>query len=93
MDITTDHDKGQGTRELDMTVETPLSFESPESSSITRARYDPETRQLFVDLRKAAVSYRYTAVDMPLWVEFEQSTSKGKFFAERIRPLYVGIKV
>lgn len=69
------------------------SFESPESGTVIRARYDPETRQMFIDLRKSAVTYRYTGIDAPLWEEFVQSDSKGRFFAARIRPLYVGVKV
>lgn len=73
--------------------DTPLSFESPESGTIIRARYDPETRQMFIDLRKAAVTYRYTAIEPALWEEFVQSESKGRFFTARIRPLYVGIRV
>jgi hypothetical protein len=71
----------------------PLSFESPESGTISRAHYDPDTRQLFVDLRKSAVTYRYTAIDLLVWREFVEATSKGHYFASRIRPLYVGIKI
>jgi hypothetical protein len=84
----------------DIADETPLSFESPESTSIHSARYDPDTRQLFITFAQptsaqnlAMPTYRYTAIDLPLWLEFYQSTSRGKFVASRIRPFYVGVKV
>lgn len=83
----------QSSQVIEDAPDIPLSFESPESGTVTSARYDPDTRQLFVALRKAAVTYRYTAIDMPLWEEFVQAKSKGQFFAARIRPLYVGVRV
>jgi KTSC domain len=71
-----------------------LSFESPESTSVTRANYDPTTRQLFIVLRKGGgdPTYRFGGVGPQLWIEFYQSESKGKFFSARIRPFYVGVR-
>lgn len=73
----------------------PLSFESPESRSIQGARYDPDTRQLFITFLWGAspTTYRYGNIDPHLWEEFVQATSKGSFVSSRIRPMYTGEKV
>jgi len=80
----------------DITLDnTPLSFESPESSTISEGSYDPDTNTLKVCFKGPGVpkDYTYAGVPPELWIEFEMSASKGKFFASRIRPFYVGARV
>lgn len=80
-------------RQLDDSI--PLSFESPESSSIHSAWYDPDTRQMSITFKygKTPTEYRYGNVDLSLWTEFVQSKSRGSFVASRIRPMYNGSRV
>lgn len=67
----------------------PLSFSSPESSNVAGADYDSETEMLSVTF-KDSKSYAYAPFPENLWREFTQATSKGKFFAERVRPFFQG---
>lgn len=71
------------------------SFESPESSTIVRAGYDPLEEVLQVTLRKKAtdIDYEYAGVPLALWEEFDAAVSKGAFFNSHIRPLYNGRKL
>lgn len=73
--------------------DTPLSFESPESSSIVQASYDPDTLVLTVQFRRdrdAPDIWVYTGIQPQLWTEFLEAGSKGHYFASRIRPLHPG---
>lgn len=84
-----------------MTTDYPLSFESPESKSIEGACYDPNTQQLTVSFRELTGpmksnlhrEYRYPNFPALLWIEFNESSSKGAFFNKHIRPLYQGAPV
>lgn len=76
---------------MEFTDDIPLSFESPESSSLEGASYDPSTRQLTV-VFKDGKTYDYPGIDPELWVEFMEAGSKGTYFMRRIRPLYTGRK-
>lgn len=69
-----------------------LSFESPESSTIGGANYDPDTQQLTVEFRHRSQKYKYEGVKPDVWAEFVSSTSKGNFFSHRVRPFYIGVK-
>lgn len=76
-------------------TETPLSFESPESSTIERASYDPDTQTLTVEFKRAPKDktdtiYTYSGVSAETWEAFEQAPSKGTHFVKRIRPLHAG---
>lgn len=74
--------------------EIPFTFESPESSSIARAHYDVVTKQLSIEMCGGdRPTYRFGGIGPQLWIEFYQAESKGKFFAARIRPFYVGVRV
>lgn len=71
-----------------------LSFDSPESSLIQEATYDPDTRIARVRLRPdrkhtTGKTYDY---DLPakVWTEWTLAPSKGTFFSTRIRPMYAG---
>lgn len=71
---------------------TALSFDSPESTSIIRADYDPDTNTVvaeFVDGRR----YQYPGFGLALWEEWLLAPSKGSFFHKRIRPLISGVKL
>lgn len=71
-----------------------LSFESPESSSIVRAVYDPDTLTLLITFVRPAgqtITYRYTPFRFEAWVEFEMATSKGAHFNRCIQPFYLGV--
>ena len=73
---------------MDSTI--PLSFESPESSSILSASYDPDTRLLTVVLKTG--TYTYEGFPEAKWEDFVEAESKGKYFAHYIRPLFYGTK-
>lgn len=75
--------------------DTPLSFDSPESSVIDRAEYCPLTRTLkcyYKRSEKSPTSRVYVFADVPLnrWMELVQAPSKGAYFNRHIRPLYSG---
>ena len=77
-----------------LSSDTPLSFESPDSSNIERAEYLPEVLQLRITFKghsgRDGREYSYEQFPLTAWVEFEQASSKGSHFAQRIRPFYVG---
>lgn len=71
----------------------PLQFESPESSTIHSAEYDPQTMLMSVLFKrpKAVLDrYDYDAFPAELWEKFTQAPSKGAFFSAYIRPFYTG---
>lgn len=71
----------------------PYSFESPESSAIIGASYDPDTQALTVVLRHGGgTPYLYQGFPAVMWKEFLESTSKGTYFQQRIRPVFMGTK-
>lgn len=63
-----------------------------ESSSLKSIGYDRNTRTLEVEFASGGV-YRYDDVPTELWTELRQSTSKGKFFHDRIRDRYPTARV
>lgn len=67
------------------------SFESAESSTVTRGEYDFDTETLMVTFKHGGV-YQFQ-IPPELWQEFATAESKGKFFAAAIRPLYNGVRV
>lgn len=71
------------------TITIPLSFESPESSLIRTARYDPDTLTLLVEFT-AGKTYGYSGITADTWASFAESISKGKHFNTFIRPYVVG---
>lgn len=75
------------------TKQVPLSFESPESSTIEQASYDPERRTLLVTFRHERMQYLYGEVPEAVWIEFHRAQSRGKFFQQRIRPVFGGVRV
>lgn len=72
-------------------ADVPLSFESPESSSVAGASYDPATLTLTVTLRPDK-TYTYNPIQLEKWRAFLDASSKGKFFQSAIRPFTVGRK-
>lgn len=71
-------------KSVTVTPETLLSFESPASSNIDGATYNPTTQELVVKFHGGR-SYRYHGVPRDLWDAFEDAESKGHFFAARIK--------
>lgn len=76
-----------------MPADCPLSFESPESSTIEGAHYDPTTLTLTVNFKRqekerTAAVYIFPDVPPQEWDDFLAAPSKGSFFARRIRPIY-----
>jgi len=71
-------------------------FEAHESSNIGWARYNATTRVLEVDFKDKTGSktstYSYADFPEEMWIEFNASDSKGRFFAYHIRPKYKGVK-
>jgi len=62
-------------------------FETPESSSITRFRYETETLTLETEF-KNGTCYQYFDVPEPVYQAFCQAGSKGQFFMQNIRGIY-----
>lgn len=76
----------------------PLDFDSPLSSNVVGANYDPTTKCMTVGFRdkktgKTTSSYAFNPIEPELWAEFVQAGSKGGFFAARIRPFHQGRKL
>lgn len=69
--------------------DTPQFFDSPDSKSILRADYFPGEEKMIVHFRGNSI-YAYANVPPALWIEFYQASSKGKFFAASIRPMFQG---
>lgn len=55
-----------------------------ESSHIASIGYDPDTETLEIEFHKGG-TYQYSNFPENLWVEFENSESKGKYFHRNIR--------
>lgn len=71
----------------------PLSFDSPESSTLLRAVYDPTTLVLEVIFKHQLMAYRYFEVPVLVWEGFLRAKSRGQFFQQRIRPLFTSERV
>jgi hypothetical protein len=69
--------------------EIPLSFLSPESSSVVSASYEPDVERLTVILMPAK-TYVYLHISQAKWKGFVEAESKGSYFAHEIRPFYPG---
>ena len=72
----------------------PLFFDSPESSNISSASYEPDAERLTVRFQRGAgftPCYHYTGISLALWHDFFHAPSKGRFFAEAIRPMFHGV--
>ncbi len=66
-------------------------FHSPTSANIAGARYRVYNRELRITFTSGVV-YRYTGVPRDLWERFrDEALSKGKFFANAIKPFYEGV--
>ncbi len=73
-------------------ADSPLSFDSPESSLICRGDYDPLSQTLTIAFTSAK-TYAYAGVTPELWQEMLAAESKGKFFNARIRSMMLGSEV
>jgi len=62
-------------------------FETPESTNISRFRYETETLTLEIEFKNNNV-YQYFDVPEPTYVAFCQADSKGKFFSQNIRGVF-----
>ena len=71
-------------------AELPTSFESPESSTIASASYDPLRLELTITFHYRQRPYLYGGISGDLWAGFVMASSKGKYFSDMIRPLYLG---
>ena len=73
------------------------TLEARDSSNVGWARYEEETRTLFIDFRgkdgQKQSTYRYADFPLERWLQFNAATSKGSFFAYNIRPHYTGVKI
>ena len=71
----------------------PMHFESPESSALHGASYDPDTEVLTVVLsHNGGTPYDYDKFPRVMWKEFLEAPSKGTYFQKRIRPVFSGHK-
>ncbi|HJX28434.1 MAG TPA: KTSC domain-containing protein [Thermoanaerobaculia bacterium] len=55
-----------------------------ESSAISSVGYDPRRETLEVEFRSGTI-YRFFAVPAEIYKDFLRSSSKGRFFGQRIR--------
>lgn len=72
----------------------PEVFESPESSNILGAEYDPKSQWMQITFKsKSGEGRRYNYADVPqdLWDMFKTAGSKGGFFTTEIRDRYKGV--
>lgn len=77
---------------VEVPPDVPISFESPDSSSIVGASYDADTQKMIVIFKRqsSTSTYLYEGVPAYRWADFTKAESKGKFFGTFIRPLYTG---
>jgi hypothetical protein len=68
-----------------------------ESATLHWARYDATKRTLQVDFRgkdgEKQSTYEYADFPEEIFAQFNAATSRGRFFAARIRPKYKGTKI
>jgi KTSC domain len=74
-------------------------FRIPESSNIAGASYDTATHVLTVQFKgrgkdgAGGASYRYADIPEGHWRGFQDSKTKGGYFASRIKPHYKGVEL
>lgn len=79
-----------------LAADVPLSFESPESSTILSAMFDPDAKRMLIAFKRDTslpAIYAYSNIPSDLWAQFAQAASKGQFFSTRIRPYFAGVAV
>jgi hypothetical protein len=62
-------------------------IESPESSNITRFRYDEINRILFVEFINGGV-YQYFDVPDNIYEQMKTASSKGQFLAQNVKGVF-----
>ena len=62
-------------------------IESPESSNITRFRYDQNNQVLFVEFKNGSV-YQYFDVPEQVFEQMTSAPSRGKFLAQVVKGTY-----
>jgi len=67
------------------------SFESPQSSNVTAARYDVSNHNLTVTFHRGR-TYVYQGVPPSIWDAFKSAESKGEYFTSIIRDTWVGVR-
>lgn len=77
--------------------DTPLRFDSPTSSDIVGAFYNPTVEDLTITFTrrgsKPSEAYVYAHVPPLIWLEFLKAESKGKFVAAKIAKSFTGRKM
>ena len=63
-----------------------------DSSTITAIGFDPQAGELHVEFKNGS-RYLYSNFPMALYEEFLAAPSAGKFFAQKIKGGYEGVKV
>jgi len=62
-------------------------IDTPESSNITRFRYDEASQVLFVEFHDGAV-YQYFDVPKGVFEQMRSASSKGQFLAQYVKGTY-----
>lgn len=62
-------------------------IETPDSSSITRFRYDEKARVLIVEFKNGG-TYNYYDVPQMVYEQMHAASSKGQFHAQKIKGAY-----
>ena len=63
-----------------------------ESSNIKSVGYDPQTKELVVEFRGGQL-YLYTGVPSIVYKKFLEAESKGRFFVNNIKPVFLCSKL
>lgn len=62
-------------------------IETPESSNVTRFRYDENTQMLTVEF-KNGTAYNYFDIPVAIFEQMKAASSKGQFLAQNVKGSY-----
>ena len=64
-----------------------------DSSNLKAIGYDPNTRELFVQMARNDSVYKYADVSLNLFERFSNAESKGRFFVQEIKDRFQTTKL
>ena len=70
-----------------------IELKEVKSSNISHIGYSMETHTLYIRFKGSQTLYSYADFPSDEFQQFEESESKGKFFAAKIKPKFTGVKV
>lgn len=72
---------------------TNIKMQPVESSNLKAIGYNPNTKELFVEMKNNNALYKYQDVSLETYQNFFESNSKGSFFAKEIRNKFNTTKI